>query len=200
MNSKIGILGGTFDPVHNGHIRMAYCALNEARLDKIIFLPNGNPPHKRIGEYTDATHRYNMLKIATEHDKRFEVSDYELSGERHYTYDTMEHFKSLYPQSDVLFIVGADSLDYLHKWYRAEELIKNNAFVVINRNFRENYSLDDNIAYIKSLGGRVIRSDMGCVDISSTQVRSYISQGIEALPIPDRVADYIIFNKLYGKE
>lgn len=200
MESRIGIFGGTFDPVHNGHIDVAYCALKEARLDKVIFLPNGNPPHKKSGEYTDATHRYNMLQIATEHEKRFEVSDYELSGERHYTYDTMEHFKSLYPQSDVLFIVGADSLDYLHKWYRAEELIKNNAFVVINRNFRENYSLDDNIAYIKSLGGRVIRADMGCVDISSTQVRSYISQGIEALPIPDRVADYIIFNKLYGKE
>lgn len=200
MKSRIGIFGGTFDPVHNAHIQMAHCAMKEASLDKIIFLPNGNPPHKEQGEYADGAHRFNMLKIAIDAEPRFEVSDYEIDGLRHYTYDTMQHFKVLYPDSEVLFIIGADSLDYLHSWHRGGELIKNNTFVVINRHFRADYNFDENIASVKALGGKVIVADMPCMDVSSTMIRKAIELGRTDLPIDSRVAEYIKSNKLYCKE
>ncbi|MBQ8526329.1 MAG: nicotinate (nicotinamide) nucleotide adenylyltransferase [Clostridia bacterium] len=200
MKGKIGIFGGTFDPVHKGHLAMAECAGNQAELDMVIFLPNGNPPHKKQGGYADGIHRFNMLKLATQHEPRFQVSDYELDGQRHYTFHTMEHFKDVYPDSEIMFIIGADSLDYLHSWYRGEELIRNNTFIVVNRHFREGYNFYDNIAAIENMGGKLIVADMPCIDVSSTQIRSGISAGITDLPLDSKVYDYIRLNKLYCKE
>ena len=200
MDGRIGIFGGTFDPVHTGHMAMAVCAMEQARLDKVIFLPNGNPPHKQQGEYADGTHRYNMLTLATDFEPRFEVSDYELDGMRHYTFDTMGYFKSAYPDSDILFIIGADSLDYLHKWYRGEELIRQNTFVVINRHFRKEYDFNENISRIRSMGGSVIVADMPFADVSSTEIRNAVRMGKTDLPLDGKVAEYIRLNKLYCKE
>ena len=197
MNGRIGIFGGTFNPVHNGHIAIAKCAMEQAKLDRVIFLPNGNPPHKRNGDYADASHRLNMLRLAIEGENGFCVSDYELDGQRHYTFDTMEYFKKYYSDCEVMFIIGADSLDYLHRWYRGEELIKNNTFVVINRRFRSDYDFDKNIDDITEMGGRLIVADMPFADVSSTQIRKDISDGAEKLPLNGNVYKYIRANKLY---
>lgn len=186
--------------MHSGHIAMARCAKEKVGLDSVVFLPNGNPPHKKIGEYADGSHRLNMLKIAISGEEGFCVSDYELDGERHYTVDTMEYFKKRYPDSEVMFIIGADSLDYLHKWHRGEELIKNNTFIVINRRFRENYSFRENISRVEKMGGTLIVADMPFADVSSTAIRRDISLGAENLQINSDVYDYIRLNKLYCKE
>ena len=91
---KIGVLGGTFDPVHNGHLYMAKHCIKMLELDKIMFLPNGNPPHKREQNVTDKSHRYNMICIAIEGEENFYVSDYEINREDYsYTVETMRYMR-----------------------------------------------------------------------------------------------------------
>ena len=197
MKKRIAVFGGTFDPVHSGHMAVARYTAQQVNLDKIIFLPNGNPPHKDSGEYADGFHRYNMLVLATESYPSYEVSDYELDGKRHYTYETLEHFKKLYPQCNVMFIIGADSLDYLDKWHRGEELIRNNTFIVVNRNFRKGYDFEKNIKKIRDAGGDIIVVDMPFADISSTEIRADIKQGKKNNMIDLKVEKYIIENKIY---
>jgi nicotinate-nucleotide adenylyltransferase len=140
-----------------------------------------------------------MLEIATKGFDKFSVSDYELdTSGYHYTVDTMRHFKKIYPDSDVVFILGADSLNYVDKWMDAKNLILENTFLVINRNFDKEYDISDNINRVKSLGGDVVKVDMPFVDISSTKIRQAIKNSLTAKDLmPDGVWEYIIDNKLY---
>ncbi len=178
---------------------MAHCIIQNTDVDKIVFVPNGNPPHKTNKIIADARHRYNMLLLATEGNKNYEVSDYEILKQGpSYTVDTMRYFKKQNPQHSFCFIIGADSLDYIDKWMDAQSLIAENEFVVINRNFKQNYNLDKNIEYILSLGGKVKKADMTAVDVSSSQIRAMIQNGkdIRSL-VGQKVNEYILTNKLY---
>ncbi len=199
MKSKIGVFGGTFDPVHMAHLHMAQCALEQSGLDKVIFVPNGTPPHKNQDNIIDARHRYNMLVLATEGNPGFEVSDYELTkGGYCYTVDTMRHFKTTYPEKEFVFIIGADSLDYLDKWYQSQSLILENHFVVAAREFRPGYSLAENVRKITDMGGSVEVIHMPPLEISSTYIRQSAARGgnVEYLTTP-QVGRYISDNKLY---
>lgn len=198
MKNRIGIFGGLFDPVHIGHLSMARCAVDGGEVNEVIFVPNGQPPHKD-GFCASGEHRFNMLKIATGKYDEFSVSDFELDTSCfHYTVDTMRHFRNMYPDSEVVFILGADSLNYVDKWMDAQNLILENTFLVINRHFDKEYNISDNVNRIKSLGGHVERVDMPFVDISSTQIREAILSGKAAESfVPDGVWEYIKDNKLY---
>lgn len=198
---KTGIFGGLFDPVHIGHLNMAQCALEQAELDSVIFVPNGNPPHKD-GDCADFEHRLNMLLAATADNPRFAVSDYErTTGEFHYTVDTMRHFRAENPGDEFFFILGADSLDYVNTWMRADELIRENVFIAVNRNFRGGYSLEKNIAELESIGGRVTEVKMPMIDISSTLVRRAAAEGRDVRYLTGAAAaGYIKQNKLYMGE
>lgn len=199
MNKKIGIFGGTFDPVHMAHLHMAQCALEQGKLDKVIFLPNGTPPHKENNGITDAEHRYNMLVLATEDNPRFEVSDYELTRDGFcYTVDTMRYFRSAYPEDSFVFILGADSLDYLDRWYDGENLIKENSFLVAVRDFRQGYDIQANIRRIEDMGGKIELIQMPPLDISATYIRTTASQGysVAYLTTPE-VEQYIRDKELY---
>ncbi len=198
---KIGIFGGLFDPVHLGHLNMAQCALEQAELDNVIFVPNGNPPHKN-GDCADFVHRFKMLLAATADNPRFCVSDCErTTGVYHYTVDTMRHFRAESPDDEFFFILGADSLDYVDTWMGADELIRENVFIAVNRNFRSGYSLRQNIAEIEGKGGRVIEVQMPAIDISSTGVRRLAADGCDVRRLTgDTVAEYIKQNKLYMGE
>ena len=199
MNKKISIFGGTFDPVHTAHLHMAQCALEQGKLDKVIFLPNGTPPHKENSGITDAEHRYNMLVLATEDNPCFEVSDYELTKDGLcYTVDTMRHFRSAYPQDRFVFILGADSLDYLDRWYDGENLIKENNFLVAVREFRRGYDIQANIRKIEDMGGKIELIQMPPLDISSTYIRETASKGcsVAYLTTP-KVEQYIRDKELY---
>ncbi len=198
---RIGIFGGSFDPIHLAHINMAQYALKGANLDKIIFVPNGNPPHKD-GLSATADQRLEMLSLAILDNPYFEVSDYEIKKcGLSYTVDTMRYFRGIYPNCELFFIVGADSLDYIHKWNRADELKEENTFIAINRNFSNNYSFLENVDKCRSLGYRITVVDMPFMDISSTMVREKVKNGESILDLtPERVAGYILTHKIYHKE
>lgn len=198
---KTGIFGGLFDPVHIGHLNMAQCALEQAGLDDVIFVPNGNPPHKD-GDCADFEHRFEMLLAATKDNPQFSVSAFErTAGEYHYTVDTMRHFREQNPNDEFFFILGADSLDYVDSWMKADELICENTFIAVNRNFRNGYNIKKNIADIESKGGRVIEVEMPMIDVSSTLVRRAAACGRDVRYLTGApVGRYIKQNKLYMGE
>ena len=196
---KIGVFGGTFDPVHVAHLHMAQCALEQAGLDKVVFVPNGTPPHKENQRILSASHRYNMLRLATEDNPGFEVSDYEISRQGYcYTVDTMRAFRSDNPDCEYVFVIGADSLDYVDKWYQAPQLIAENHFVVALRNFRQGYDFEANIRKIRDMGGSVEIVEMPPLDVSSTYIRELASKGCNVGYLTTyKVGCYIRDNKLY---
>ena len=111
---KIGILGGTFNPIHVGHLILAEEAREKLLLDKIIFVPAATPPHKDISDIAEAQNRFAMLKLASRGNRHFCVSDIEIKREgRSYTIDTIREFKKLYPNDELYFIIGSDLLKYL---------------------------------------------------------------------------------------
>ena len=116
MAEKIAIFGGSFNPIHNGHLQVAKSALSECGLKKVIFLPNANPPHKNKEHIISAHHRYNMVALATDGFENFEISNYEMNSDKpSYTINTLRHMKSVY-NAELFFIIGADSLYTLNLW------------------------------------------------------------------------------------
>lgn len=193
---KIGIFGGTFDPVHIGHIKMAEYAKEEFGLEKVVFVPNSNPPHKKDKLIEDYFHRFNMLKLALANDDRFLISDYEAKdGKYYYSLHTMRHFRNLYGE-DTFFIIGADSLMTIHEWYEYETLLKENKFIVFLRD--DLCGFYERVEKYKALGAKIYVSKMPEVEISSTVVRKDINQYNQAYGILDEVYDYIVKNGLYG--
>ena len=123
---KIGIMGGTFDPIHNAHLMLAEYAYREFALDEVWFMPNGNPPHKQSRKGgTGAAGRVHMVRLAIAGNPAFRLEEYESSrSEISYSYQTMEHFREIYPEHHFYFIIGADSLFALKEWVHPERLLK----------------------------------------------------------------------------
>ena len=198
---RIGLLGGTFDPPHNGHIILAENALKQMNLDTVILLVSPDPPHKQDKQITAFSHRYNMSGLAAEGKDGILVSDYETHlPVPSYTAQTLEHLKDQYPNDVFYFIIGEDSLDNIEKWYHPEEVMKLTELIVAVReeNF-ESRTIEDQINYLKTKYGAVIhllKSDY--VNISSTGIRSNIINGknIKGL-VPEKVEEYIWKEKLY---
>lgn len=203
--SPIGIYGGTFDPIHTGHLIIADQTREILGLNKVVFLPNGNPPHKKATK-SNKFHRLNMIKIAIEDNPCFEVSDIEIKREEpSYTYNTVLELKEIY-NDELYFIIGADSLINLHKWYNYQELIKLCKFVVLPR-VLENLETNKNpsdflkdwiINVLKSDIERFIIIDFPMLEISSTIIRNNISnkKSIKYI-LPEKVIKYIYEENLY---
>ncbi len=196
---SVAIFGGTFDPVHTGHVAMAESAIEEFSLSRLIVVPNGNPPHKTDFDITDFTHRYNMACLAFSKIPKTEVSDYEASEEHlRYSLNTMRYFRKIYGENTA-FIIGADSLLTIHKWYEYETFIKENHLIVFHREGDDTF-WDTVDKYKKDYGADIMVSSMGYVDVSSTYIRSMIKEN--SLPhgiVPDAVMDYIKREGLYTK-
>lgn len=196
---KTGILGGTFDPVHKGHIYMAENCLGMLGLDRVMFLPNGNPPHKQKRSITDKNHRYNMLEIALEPFENFVVSDYEIRrDECSYTVETMRYMRSI-SDDDYILIIGADSFYQLEMWYSFPELIAENNFAVVDRLYREHGSIEEDIRIFNEKNHTdIVLCKMPVVDISSTHIRERLLHGEDVSDMVDaKVLEYIADNKLY---
>jgi len=201
MQKPIGVLGGTFNPVHNGHLAMARAALLQCNLSKVIFLPNGNPPHK-IGEsIVSPEHRLNMVKLAIEGTDAFEVCDYELNRtEPSYTVHTNRELKRRY-DCPVYFIIGADSLYTLSKWYCYEELIKECSFIVADRQSRYGSDVAKACREHNQRGGSATLLSMSAIDVTSTDIRLILKNGGDAAKyLPSSVDEYIKFHNLYQTE
>lgn len=183
---RIGLFGGAFNPVHNGHMAVAYAAIEEARLDKLIFIPTGNAPHKKETEVSRED-RYRMLLEVTADEEKMSVSDYEIKRRRvNYSANTVEYFKSLYPDDELFFIIGDDSYNQLDSWYEPHRILRSCTLLVFPREGAE-------------VKPPAIRVRMERVEVSSSKIREKIKIGKDCRNLlPKKVFDYIIKRNLYG--
>lgn len=200
---KTGILGGTFDPIHNGHIQMALTAAEEYDLDEVWLMPNGSPPHKNDRLITaKPSERLAMTELAIK-DCRQEMGekcplvlcDYEIKRRRtSYSYETMEHFNDLYPDREFYFIIGADSLMDLTLWMEPERLVKTCILLAAVRYGTDEGALKKKIGEYHSLlpGCDIRLLHMPQIDVSATEIRQRLkkNKSVDHL-IPASVSTYI---------
>ncbi len=186
---KIGILGGTFNPIHNGHLILAKEAKEKLGLDKIIFVPANLAPHKDNLNLAAAGDRLAMISLAIGGNKDFAVSDMETKrGGRSYSIDTVKELKSKYPSDELYFIVGSDLLNYLDDWRDLGEVIKKVKFIVATR---PGYPLEKIPSYIQTIA-------IDAVDISAFGIRNLIKENKSFKELlPAGVFDYINMKGLY---
>ncbi|MBC8548645.1 MAG: nicotinate-nucleotide adenylyltransferase [Candidatus Brocadiales bacterium] len=201
---KIGILGGTFNPIHMGHLILADEVCKIHHLSKILFIPAYIPPHKYVDDLADPHHRFQMIKAAISGISKFEVSDLEIIREgKSYTIDTIQEILSHYGEDDEIFLImGADSLNELELWKNIKRLSQLCHFVIVNRpGFKAEASPrlveiigSDNILDIERL-----KLDISPVDISSTNIRKRVNDGVQINGlVPECVEAYIKEHGLYS--
>jgi len=186
---KIGILGGTFNPIHIGHLILAEEAREKLALDKVVFVPANLPPHKDSSDIAPASSRYSMIKDAIKSNRYFSVSDLEIKRDgRSYTIDTVKNFKNIYPKDELYFIIGSDLLKYLDEWKDLAEITKIVKFIAATR---PGYALERIPTYISTLPIRA-------VDISGFEIRQAIKDNKSfRYLVPDAVFKYINKKRLY---
>ena len=190
---KIGILGGTFDPVHLGHLQLAQNARSQFSLDKVIFVPAYQSPHKQaISPAASARDRYEMVRLAIEGEPFLDVSDCEVKRKGvSYTFDTLVEFEKKYPGATLFLILGEDALDGVDTWHRAAELKKKVRFLAAKRETRAVHAPETiYVSWIR----------MPLCPISASGIRTAIKQGGHIDDsLPPKVLKYIQMNKLYRK-
>ena len=200
---KIGIMGGTFDPVHNGHLMLADTAYHQFGLDQVWFLPNGNPPHKKeenIG--TDARHRSRMVALAIQGRDYCRLEEYEVRRrEVSCSYQTLEHFRKQYPEDEFYFIIGADSLFAIETWVHPERIFP--ACVILAACRDDHDTLEEmkvQIEHLKKVYPKariqLLRSPL--IPVSSSEIRRKIQAGLSIVEeVPEEVEAYIKEEELY---
>ncbi|MBQ3114947.1 MAG: nicotinate-nucleotide adenylyltransferase [Clostridia bacterium] len=201
--NKIGILGGTFDPIHNGHLYMAKLAMEQEDLDKIIFIPAGTVPHKDNSRITGGMHRYNMVLCAVNEYENYMVSDIEITREGVcYTFETLRELSKKYKNDKLYFIIGADCVYDIDEWKEPDEIFRYASVLVINRKSDTCFNIKEECQKVqKRYGGEIILLD-GCgPEISSTMIREAFNkkQNTEQI-LPKRVHEYILKHDLYKKD
>lgn len=182
---RIGLFGGAFNPIHLGHIKIAKEAIKQMNLDKLILIPTGNAPHKKETEIS-REHRLNMVKLSICGEEKMCISDYEIMREEiSYSADTVEHFKSIYKDDELFFIIGDDSYNNLSSWHEPQRILNASTLLVFERE-----------------GAKVlppaVKIDMERIEISSSEIRKRIYIGKDFINLlPKSVFNYIIENNLY---
>lgn len=198
MMRKIGILGGTFDPIHLGHLKLASIALNELSLDEVIFIPSGISYMK--SNVTDSSHRYAMTELAVKDYPSFSVSDIEIKRQKNsYSYETLEELNRIYSDADIIFIVGADSFINLDKWKFPGRILRAASLAVLVRDdVSEDFLSAKAEDYKRIFNAKVFFLHAPQIDISSTNIKKMIKNGesVQDLLAPS-VYSYIKEHKLY---
>lgn len=192
---RIGILGGTFDPIHLGHLVMAEQVREKLRLDRIIFIPSANPPHKTKRKLSPSQDRFEMTRLGLEGNPKFVVSDLELKrGGLSYTIDTLRQLEKLYPNQKMYFLTGSDVLDEIQTWKDPEQIYKRAKVVIAIRPGFDRFDPKNRFAQ------KSIIVPITGIDVSSSQIRAKVRKGesIHYL-VPTKVEEYISKIKLYRR-
>lgn len=203
MNSQkkcIGIMGGTFDPIHNAHLALAVQAYEQFALDEVWILPNGNPPHKRDTRQAEVFHRMEMIRLAIQGIPGLKLCDLESSGsEYHYTYETLMRLNERYPDTEFYFIMGADSLFEFDNWREPGIISRECVILAASRDHCRREEIKNRVQELKDRYGADIRIlDTPNMDISSEDIREMITDQ-NRIPdiVPPAVAEYIRQHGLY---
>lgn len=201
---KIGILGGTFNPIHNGHIHIGKEALKALALDEVIFVPTGRPRHKlNDASLLNENLRYRMVGLAIQGHEGFSISDYEINKKGFsFTYETLKYFSEIYKDSHLYFISGADCLINIYKWKNVADIFKRATLVVFNR---PGFSKEDILAQKKKVeedfNTEIIFLDVEPLEISSTDIRKAVKNQDEITDIiPKSVMNFIKEHNLYKSQ
>ncbi|MEM1247842.1 MAG: nicotinate-nucleotide adenylyltransferase [Acidobacteriota bacterium] len=193
---RLGLFGGSFDPIHDGHLRPVLSALRELELDRILYLPTAQPPHKPGRRFAPAVARYAMVELALLEEEALQVSPFELEEGPTYTIDTLRHFTA--KERDLFLLIGADSYLELDTWRSWRELFALATIVVLARPEYDRQAPEE----VRRLAAdhEVLWVEHELVDISSTQVRKALRDGrTTALPVPGPVLQYCWKYKLYER-
>lgn len=201
LMDRVGILGGTFDPPHLGHLILAEYAVDALNLSCLLFVPAGNPPHKKHEHNTPVEHRLAMLKLAVGSNSRFTLSrvDVDRPGP-HYSLDMVQIIQQQYPGSELYFVMGGDSLRDLPRWHRPADLIRLCKLAVMHRpsDGARPYMHED---VLPGLAERVVMIDAPLIGISSTEIVNRLRKGLSVrYLVPDAVLNYILTHNVYGQK
>ncbi|MBO4523691.1 MAG: nicotinate-nucleotide adenylyltransferase [Ruminococcus sp.] len=196
---RIGIYGGSFNPVHNGHIHLAETAVKEFSLDRLYFVPSKKSPHRSIAEYAPDVDRLEMLRLAAKVNDRLFVSDYEIKSDRvSYTIYTVEHFRKEFPEDELFLLVGSDMLLSFDTWHRFDEILSNVTLCVVSRESGDLPELKKK-AQDLSKYGKIIVSEAPPTEVSSTLVRKKIAKNEDfSCYLDENVVQYIRSVGLYS--
>lgn len=206
MRKQIAILGGTFDPIHNGHLKLAENAFRQFQLDEVWFMPSPNPPHKTGRKIEDFSDRAAMVRLAIAPYKGFVCSEFELRFEgKSYTSETLTRLKEEYPDTDFYFVVGADSFYEFGNWHEPETISKLASIIVADRDYEKSHAdRDTQERYLReTFGTRVLFVRAAEVDISSNHIRRQLQSGrfrAAAKLLPAPVLSYIRDHRLYTEK
>lgn len=207
--AKAGIMGGTFNPIHLGHVSLARMAYEQFGLDKVIFIPSGDPPHKKKQHIADSADRLKMVELAIKDYDYFEASSIEINRKGYsYTSDTLKELHNMFPADEFYFITGADSLFNIESWHEPDEIFKQCILLTAYRDdipYDVFYDKIDKLKLKYDADIRVIQTSV--IDISSTEIRKALSDNclddadnINMQYIDKNVIRYVIEHNLYKCE
>ncbi len=183
QKKRIGIFGGSFDPIHTGHLIICNIIREELGLDKVIFVPAYKSPHKEVSKFTSPQMRYEMVKLAIEDNEEFELSDYEIKQNRSvYSIETIDHMQKTYSECELFLIIGLDSYNNLSEW-KDGELIKSKVKLVIAT--RNNVKVRDNDYLAKTPN----------IEISSTMIRKRLKKKLSIKYLVNSKVEHYIYEK-----
>lgn len=200
IRKKVGILGGTFDPIHTGHLILAEAAYEAFGLDSVLIMPNGNPPHKAGQVNATMAQRTYMAELAVADNPHLQVSDFEKTPQDyHYTYETLEFLRERHPDTAYYFILGADSLLHFHTWKEPERICASCSILAATRDRMETRELRERILELsKRFGARIYPMETPNIDISSNMIRERVAGGHTIrYYVPASVEAYILEQGLY---
>lgn len=199
---KTGVFGGTFNPVHNGHIMLAEYCMDSVGLDRIIMIPTAVPPHKISNNLASENDRLNMCKLACRGKENFFVSDIEIKRQgKSYTYETLTQLKEIYPDDHLYTIMGADMFLTLDRWKNPEIIFEKSSIITIPRDEENKHELENFYnKVLKAMGASSVILPNPVMSVSSTFIRENLDNFNLINDMLDKgVYDYIIKNNLYRK-
>lgn len=193
-------MGGSFNPIHRRHLQIAASALDELKLSRVVFIPNGNPPHKKdTDELASAAHRFEMARLAVMPYERYTVSDIEMDRDGvMYTADTLKLLHQQYPDADFFYIIGEDTLFELEHWSRPLDVFRQCSFAVA---MRQSLNVSDHpfVRHLRAKGAVLHFLSLNPLNISSTDIRRQLAQNLfDDTVLPPEICEYIRIMQLYG--